>query len=203
MVAPCKYYKEAAGWLELGHQSDEKIKFPMEPRFRAMEYEAYGSKGETLHTFTAAKVLQWHTANVGSKRGRDLFAPSFGKEPSSSDFKKWLRESFRMLLVGDKQEIEALVQAITPHSFRAGMAGDLERDDIPRPTIKKVGRWKSNEAMEQYMRDGLAQRLKKIRYWRIACVRGRVKRLSTRSCKMKIEEENSSEGYDDSEEDSE
>ena len=59
--------------------------------------------------------------------------------------------------MGDKREIDALVKSITPHSFRAGMAGNLERDDVSRETIKKLDRWASKEAMEQYMRDGLDQ----------------------------------------------
>ena len=78
-----------------------------------------------------------------------------------------------MLLKGNKTEIEAMVRAITPHSFRAGMAGDLEREDVPRQTVKKMGRWQSDRAMELYMRDGLAQRLRKIQFWRIEWKRKR------------------------------
>ena len=198
---PSEMFMMAADWNKMRREVGEyTVKFPMKPRLKAMIYAAYGRKGEVLHSFTAAKVLKWHLANVKSRRGKDLFAPSFGEMPSSEEFKAWLRESFRMLLVGDKREIDALVKSITPHSFRAGMAGDLERDDVPRLTIKKLGRWASNEAMEQYMRDGLAQRLQKLRYWHIASIGGRVKRMSARPRVAKIEEEDTSEGYDDSDE---
>ena len=198
---PNNMYIMTSDWNKMRREVGKySVKFPMEPKFKAMEYEAYGKKGETLHTFTAAKVLKWHMTKVGSRRGKELFAPVFGEMPSSEDFKAWLRDSFRTLLVGNKQEIEALVKSITPHSFRAGMAGDLEREDVPRETIKKIGRWSSKDAMEQYMRDGLAQRLQNLKYWQITSIGGRVRRLSTRSRTAKLAKEDSSEGYDDSEE---
>ena len=102
-----------------------------------------------------------------------------------------------MLLKGTATEVKAMVEAITPHSFRAGMASDLEREDVPRMVIKKMGRWNSARAMEQYMRDGLAQRLSKIEFWNIASKRGRIRRiLKKSSARYKIAD--ASEGYDDS-----
>ena len=176
------------------------IKFPERPRYNSMQYKAYGRGGEKTHTFTAEMVLRWHAEMTGSTVVSELFAPTFGKEPSSKDFKQWLRASFGALLVGAKGEVAKLVQAITPHSFRAGMAGDLEREDTPRPTIKKLGRWHSSRAMEQYIRDGLAQKLSSTKYRRIASMGGRVKSVTTYSAKI-LEDYDDSEGYDESEND--
>ena len=102
-----------------------------------------------------------------------------------------------MLLKGKAMEIEAMIEAITPHSFRAGMASDLEREDVPRLVIKKMGRWNSARAMEQYMRDGLAQRLRKIEFWNIAYRRGRIRRILKTSF-AGSQRADASEGYDDS-----
>ena len=126
-----------------------------------------------------------------------MFAPVHEEIPQSKDFKQWLRESFKALLVGKQSEINAMAQAITPHSFRAGMASDLERSDVPRLIIKKLGRWASMRAMEQYMRDGLAQRLRKIQYRTIAANRNKVKRIIVKTTTVKTELDES-EGYDDS-----
>ena len=104
----------------------------------------------------------------------------------------------RFYLVGPKGEIAKLIQAITPHSFRAGMAGDLEREDTPRPTIKKIGRWRSSRAMEQYIRDGLAQKLSSAKFRRIASMGGRVKKVRTHSARV-VDDYDDSEGYDESE----
>lgn len=173
------------------------IKFPTRPKYDARTYQMYDSQGRTLRKFTAASVLRWHMAKEGSKRVKDLFAPQSGQVPSSRYFKQWLRESFRMLLKGTASEVKAMVEAITPHSFRAGMASDLEREDVPRMVIKKMGRWNSARAMEQYMRDGLAQRLRKIEFWNIASKRGRIRRILKKSFAGRNIAD-ASEGYDDS-----
>ena len=175
------------------------IKFPQHPRYHAMQYRAYNVDGASTHYFTAEAVLRWHVAMTGSTQVNKLFTPVFGEEPSSRDFKKWLRASFGALLVGTKTEVARLIQAITPHSFRAGMAGDLEREDIPRSTIKKLGRWHSERAMEQYMRDGLAQKLSSTQYRQIMSMGERVKVISTKVVQV-IADNDDSEGYDESEE---
>ena len=59
----------------------------------------------------------------------------------------------------NKDVIEVLVKAMTPHSFRARLVSNLERRDMPRPIIKKLGRWSSERSMEQYIRDGLTQKI--------------------------------------------
>ena len=157
---PSRSYMIASDWDKMKRRTGSyTIKFAMRPKYSAMRYAAYGAKGEVLRTFTAARVLRWHIGQVGSHSAKKLFAPRFDEEPSSRKFKAWLRSSFKALLTGDPRMIEGLVEAITPHSFIAGLASDLEREDVPRSTTKKLGRWASARAMEQYMRDGLAQRL--------------------------------------------
>ena len=97
----------------------------------------------------------------------------------------------------DKREVAALVSGITPHSFRAGLASDLEWENIPRSRIKKVGRWNSDRAMEQYIRDGLAQRLRSIQYRSIYMTgkRIRVGKCIAPRAQWKRDTD-SSEGYD-------
>lgn len=138
--------------------------FPMQPEFKAMQYHGYSRRGTMRCTFSAARILKWHIKLRGSTKG-NLFAPlGASQKPSRIVFKTWLQESFRRLLIGKKSEMEALVRSITPHSFRAGMAGDLERERVPRLHIKKIGRWESDSTMEQYARDGLAQRLQALKF---------------------------------------
>lgn len=195
---PSKCFMMESDWNKMRRPVGQyTIKFPQDPRYRAMQYSAYNVDGKLTHNFTAESVLRWHVEMTGSTSVNKLFAPVFGEEPSSKHFKKWLRASFAALLMGTKGEIARLSQAITPHSFRAGMASDLEREDIPRPTIKKLGRWHSTRAMEQYMRDGLAQKLSSTRYRRIASMGGRVKKILTHSVKI-IDDYDNSEGYDES-----
>ena len=200
---PSSAYMMAADWDKMKRRTGMySIKFPKYPKYNAMVYQVYDRNGKVMQTFTAATVLRWHIEHEGSRRCKDLFASAHGGAPSANRFKQWLRASFRMLLKGNKTEVEAMVRAITPHSFRAGMAGDLEREDVSRQTIKKMGRWHSDRAMELYMRDGLAQRLRKIQFWCIEWKRKHVKRVLTSHTK-KDSGRYASEGYDESEEESE
>ena len=199
-IQPSASYTIASDWDKMKRRTGfYTIKFAMKPKYSAMRYAAYGAEGEVLRTFTAARVLRWHIAQVGSHCAKKLFAPVSDEIPSSRKFKAWLRLSFRTLLTGEPRMVEGLVGAITPHSFRAGLASDLEREDVPRSTTKKLGRWSSARAMEQYMRDGLAQRLRKIRYYSIVCRGGVIKRRSSNTQKVSSKVTDESEGYDESE----
>ena len=99
-----------------------------------------------------------------SLRVRHVFASHRMYGPCRSTFQAFLRSSFRHLLIGQPREIEALVNAITPHSFRAGMASDLHRLRVSVKVIMKTGRWHSERAMRQYVRDGLGQRLPNAKF---------------------------------------
>ena len=81
-----------------------------------------------------------------------------------------MRWSFRSLLTVAPSEREALVEAMTPHGWRAGIAGDLHREGLRPVRIMKVGRWSSKRAMTQYVRDGLAQRLESPSFAAISAV---------------------------------
>ena len=166
-----------------------------------MIYAAYTSEGRVRHTFTAANVLRWHMRTVGSRAGRDVLEPVSDKVLSSAEFQAWLRSSFRALLVEDAREVAAVVAAITPHSFRAGLAGDMEHENVPRQRMKRAGRWDSDRAMEDYLRPRMAQRLRRLQYRAIRSDRhGATARANAA---VKDGPQDSSEGYDTSGDDRE
>ena len=169
------------------------IEFPQSPRYRALRYTAWGDDGNVIGEFTAADVIGWHIEMEGSTKCRDLFSASATK------FKQWLRESFRNLLTESEEEIEALIAAITPHSFRAGLATDMEADDVPRDRIMKYGRWHSKRAMEQYIRGSLAHRLHDFSFFKLKTKKGKVCRASKRAVVVG-QQTDSSDGYDDNSE---
>ena len=194
---PYRAYLIVADWRKMKQLSGEyTVKFPVAPKFQSMVYDVYDNEGRATDTFSAALVLKWQIEIAQSAKGRYVFEPERGKEPSARRFKEWIRASFRALLQGREDEIEALVKAMTPHSFRAGLASDLERSDVPRSTIKKLGRWSSERAMEQYMRDGLAQKIYKLRFWHIQHKHGEVTRGTVEPTVVEASTD-SSEGYDD------
>ena len=149
--------------------------FPSEPSMPAMSYPVFDEHGKEVGSFTAADVLSWRASAVGSSRGRRLFGSRGCGAPIRGIFQSFLRESFKRLLKGPVDEVSALVSAITPHSFRAGMASDLHRMGVPVKAIMKIGRWESERAMAQYIRDGLAQRLTSAKF---SSLRGSAARIA-------------------------
>ena len=87
----------------------------------------------------------------------------------------------------------ALLLAMTPHSWRAGLASDLARANVRPGVICKAGRWSSKRAMQQYIRDSLAQRLSSYAYNPI--VRRTVGKARPRASRGAA---HSSDGYDSS-----
>lgn len=197
---PDQCWRAKSDWHKMKRQSNEyAVEFPQKPVHAAMVYHQFANDGSVQLSFTAAQVLRWQMDIENSEWACDLFAPT---DLTSAGFKKWIRVSFSALLVEDQTEVRALVEAMTPHSFRAGMASDLERENVPRSRIKRIGRWHSDRAMEKYFRDGLAQRLCRIRFQSIARKGGQVRTIESEPTTLK-QQYDSSEGYDDEGESSE
>ena len=124
---------------------------------------------------------------TSSARARHLFATKGESRPCRDEFQRFIRMSFRRLLVGASDEIDGLVEAMTPHSFRAGLASDLHRHGVPVKAIMKLGRWESERAMSQYVRDGLAQRLPSARFAPItAAAAKKVEKATCRALSCKV-----------------
>lgn len=195
---PDKCWRLVADWHKMRRRVDTyAIDFPANTRFAAMKYAIYASNGAIEDTFNAAQVLRWQMQEEKSAKARDVFAP---ENTTAGSFQKWLRNSFKALLAEDEEEVAALVEAMTPHSFRAGMAGDLERENVSRNRIKKIGRWTSDRAMEQYIRGGLAQRLQRIAFHKINCSQHRIRNRRGSIKQVVVKRQDSSEGYDSSSE---
>ena len=161
-------FRMASDWHKMKRKGSYTIPFPAEPKYDSLKYNWYDETGKTQGEFTAATILHWHQKLSQETGDSRMFSPVGARTPTQAEFQAWLRTSLRAMLKGDAAEIEALVNAVTPHSFRAGLAGDLIREGIPRRVIMKHGRWTSAKAMEQYTRDALAQRLYSYEYTRIS-----------------------------------
>ena len=170
--------------------------FPAKPQLSPMVYPAFNEQGKRIGSFTAADVLRWQIDIEGSNKRRHIWAPMGDKKPTRIELQTFIRESFRQLLKTNDKELEALVGSMTPHSFRAGMAGDLDRAGYPISVNMRIGRWESERAAKLYIRDGLAQRIQQIRFRRIkAKTRRNANKRKAKVCKRT----SSSEGYNASE----
>ena len=155
-----KSFKMTSDWRKMKRKGSFTLSFPEHSRFESLKYKWYSQDGEERGSFTSATILRWQQRAMREHGEKTWFSPTGTTEPTQAQFQAWLRLSFAMLLMLPTEERNALVNAITPHSFRAGLASDMEREGVPRPIIMKHGRWTSPKAMTQYARDGLGQRLR-------------------------------------------
>ena len=160
-------YRMASDWRKMKSKGAFTLPFPRHPKHQALKYHWYDQAGIACGSFVAATILEWQCHAMKIHGEKMMFSPTGSSCPTQTQFQTWLRTAFKALLKLPEAETEALVAAMTPHSFRAGLASDLTREGVPRRTIMKHGRWASPKAMEQYNRDGLAQRISTCSYKRI------------------------------------
>ena len=90
---------------------------------------------------TAADVLRWHFNRLRRDGETVIFAPVRGVGASHDDRQVWLRAAVRAALPANEVAAIALVNDISPHSFRAGLASDLLREGVSIAIIDSVCRW--------------------------------------------------------------
>ena len=117
------------------------IEFAASPRFEEMWYKIYAPSGAMIDSYPAATVLHWHFRRLQRDGERRVFAPVRGELCSRDDRQAWIRETLLAALPISEREARAAVEDVTPHSFRAGLAGDLFRAGVSLQRIASICRW--------------------------------------------------------------
>lgn len=125
------------------------IVFEESPRFESMYYHV-SKDGMTTAVLTAATIMGWHFEVLQENGERHVFRPVRGELTSRDSRQKWLRQALFDALPLQEYTARKLVNDVTPHSFRAGLAGDLYREGIAFQVIGSVCRWNSAYAMRIY-----------------------------------------------------
>ena len=84
-----------------------------------------------LATLTAAQVLQWHVRALERAGETLLFRPVKGCRPTRTGRRRWLQRVLWAALPLGEHAARKMVAHVTPHAFRAGLAGDLHGSDVP------------------------------------------------------------------------
>ena len=127
------------------------IRFPAQPRRRALRYNVYTQDGKVVCTLTAAKVLMWHFSLLRSHGGSIVIDPSCdGSKPDRLSRQRWLRGLLLASLPDSETAARALVIHVTPHSFRPGVAGDLLLAGEHLSSIMQFCRWWSERVARMY-----------------------------------------------------
>lgn len=126
------------------------VEFAAFPRYESMWYHVSNTDGVRLSVFSAATLIRWHFDMLREHGQRQVFRPVVGQLCSREQRKAWLRAVLLQALPPQEHAARALVEDVTPHSFRAGLAGDLFREGITLQTIGSVCRWNSAIAIRLY-----------------------------------------------------
>ena len=150
---PCDLYgtyRLLTDWHRYSGQRSYCLEFAREPRWPCLRYAVYGADGTRLAYLVTAQVMSWHFNQLESVGESVVFAPKFGWTPSRAQRKAWLQSTLLAALHPHETEVRRLVQLVSPHAFRAGLAGDLLRAGVPPQTIAIWCRWWSMRAMRLY-----------------------------------------------------
>ena len=137
-------------WARYSGRRQYSIEFPANPRFEAMWYHVYSPGGDLVDTYPAATVLHWHFRQLQRAGERRVFAPVPGDSCSRTDRQTWIREVLYDALPVSEHEARAAVVHVTPHSFRAGLAGDLYREGVSLQRIASICRWNTQRVVRLY-----------------------------------------------------
>ena len=74
---------------------------------------------------TAADLLDWHFRMLREENEVFVFRPQKGRQPTRAERREWLVNTLLAALPLDERDARKLVADVTPHAFRAGLAGDL------------------------------------------------------------------------------
>ena len=126
------------------------IEFPTHPRYKSMWYEVRRPDGTVEATFTAATLMQWHFDELRRNGERQVFKPIVGRTTSRDARQTWKRQALLAALPLHERAARELVNDVSPHSFRAGIAGDVAREGHSLQTIGSICRWNSMKAIRLY-----------------------------------------------------
>ena len=126
------------------------IEFPASPPFASMWYKVWAPNGDLIATYPAATLLHWHFDQLREAGEWRVFAPVLGAAPSREARQQWLRSALLDALPISEVEARALIDDVSPHSFRAGLSGDLYREGVSQQRIMSICRWNSIKVVRIY-----------------------------------------------------
>ena len=80
----------------------------------------------------------------------DTFRQTFILDPSGTI--RWIERNVELMLVRGARVLPADLKKYSPHSYRIWMCSALVANNCPRPTIKRLLRWRGDESLDTYGR---------------------------------------------------
>lgn len=126
------------------------LRFDASPRYACHRYKVSSPSGASDVVVTAADLLRWHFNRLRRDGEVTVFAPVRGARPKYGDRATWLQSVLRAALPTVEAAAIALIDDVSPHSFRSGAASDLLREGVSLQMIGSVCRWHATKAIRLY-----------------------------------------------------
>ena len=143
-------FRLVTDWHRYEGQRRYCLQFASSPRWDCLSYGVRRADGSVAARLTAADLLAWHFRQLRRVDEYIVFAPRKGVTPSRQLRQRWLRSAVLAALPLGDHAARVAAELITPHAFRAGLAGDLNELDVQWQTIALWCRWHSMRAMRMY-----------------------------------------------------
>ena len=137
-------------WHRYSGQRTYCLEFDVLPRWACLRYQVHAPDGTLRATITEANVMQWHFNQLRRAGESLVYAPVLGAAVSRLRRKQWLQQALYAALPQGEAALRRQVELVSPHAFRAGLAGDLLRAGVPPQSIAIWCRWWSMRAMRMY-----------------------------------------------------
>ena len=137
-------------WHRYAGRRRYRLHFPAVPEEMCRWYAIRDQQGEVLTHLSAATILRWHFDQIRSAQEQQVFAPTPGGDVSRADRQRWLRGVLLAALPLQDESARAMVQEVTPHSFRPGMAADYLREGWQLDAIAIRCRWQGTRNARMY-----------------------------------------------------
>ena len=143
-------FRLATDWHRYSGRRSYCLEFARVPRWPCLKYVVRSPEGVHVASLVTAQVLQWHFDQLERAGESLVFAPVLGAPTSRAQRKRWLQDALLAALPLHEGAVRRLVDLVSPHAFRAGIAGDLLRAGVPPQSIAIWCRWWSMRAMRLY-----------------------------------------------------
>ena len=124
--------------------------FAAVPAHRSMWYDLRSSNGTVVDTISAATVIAWHFRLLDRDGEQTAFAPDPDTVTTGRQRVAWLKRVMLSALPLDAHRAREMVDDVTPHSFRPGLAGDLLREGVSLQLIALICRWSDIRNVRTY-----------------------------------------------------
>ena len=148
------------------------LEFETNPAFDCQRYRVFRSDGSVATTLTTCDVLHWHFGQLRAAGEASIFAPVISARVSRDERQSWLRTTLLRALPLYEVAARRLVGFVSPHSFRAGLAGDLFRAGASISRIGSICRWNSTKAIRIYAERSPLARSRRSRSFRVISRKG-------------------------------